>query len=408
MDKENQEKKNNLEDQSIPEVESSENQVDLKNEGVVKSLDSFNDSLEENEANVSNSVNENVDFSEISGEIASKVLENVDEPVDENTRMGNVLGEFESVNNGEKIDEFLNDIGITRKQFFIFLGIVLCFIAGVVISFYYLLSLFASQPEDIDVNNQPPENIVEEQVDEGPGLWEKITGWFGGGDKDVDEPEVPVVDQGSEEDEQDVEEPSGVVTSGEVGNDKPEVLESEAIELGYIVGIGEQSTNSLSAYVRTYRELRAVFNTDLFAYLSVVEDRESAYDEYLLRFKGTYQKALNSIQDLEVEILEYRNRVARVEAELEEVENMFFGEVEALNSEAVPELLKTFQEVGRQEVVITSELKARQAILDRYNNVENVVADRITAIELNRDAFIKGVQVVDYRNIDLDLVVEGQ
>lgn len=404
MDKENQEKKNNLEDQSIPEVESSENQVDLKNEGVVQSLDSFNDSLEENEANVSNSVNENVDFSEISGEIASKVLENVDEPVDENTRMGNVLGEFESVNNGEKIDEFLNDIGITRKQFFIFLGIVLCFIAGVVISFYYLLSLFASQPEDIDVNNQPPENIVEEEVDEGPGLWEKITGWFSGGDKDMDEPEVPVKDEEPIE----VDEPTGVSTSGEVGNDKPQVLESEAVELGYIVGVGEQSTNSLSEYVRTYRELRAVFNTDLFAYLSVVEDRESAYDDYLLRFKGTYQKALNSIQDLEAEILEYQNRVARVEAELEEVENMFFGEVEALNSEAVPELLKTFQEVARQEVVITSELKARQAILDRYNNVENVVADRITAIELNREAFIKGVQVVDYRNIDLDLVIEGQ
>jgi hypothetical protein len=35
------------------------------------------------------------------------------------------------------------------------------------------------------------------------------------------------------------------------------------------------------------------------------------------------------------------------------------------------------------------------------------VADRITAIELNKDAFIKGVQVVDYKNIDLDLIINN-
>lgn len=367
-------------------------------------------------------VDEDLDFGAMSQEIASKVKENLPEEQVQDTRIEGVMSEVEQMSGGHKLDEFLEDIGITRKQFYIFLSIVVCFIFGVIVSFYYLLSWFAATPEDIGLDDpvvEPP--VVEE---EGPSVFERFGDWIGGlfesdqVDDPLDDPvvedpivEPPVVDDktdsgnNSSNDDSKDDPIVGVDLNNVVGNQVESIVDTESIELGYLIGTSQKQENRLSEYIRTYRELRAVFNTDLFSYLSVVEDREKGFDEYLTRLKGVNQKSVLAREDLILEIAEYQARLEVIDQELDTLEGGFFGELEALNSEAVPSLLIAFQEVGKKEVVVSSELKARQAILDRYNSAEGVVDDRIKAIELNKDAFVKGVQVVDYKNIDLELII---
>ncbi len=402
----NPEGKDNQDDKLDKNLNESE-QLDIKDAEISKTLGDFAEQVSDNPEVADNTVNENVDFSEISGEIASKVRKNVDvdKPVEPKTTEED-LNQMLEIENPSKLDEFLGDVGITRRQLYIFLAIILCFVIGVILSFYYLLSLFSSTPDDI--TNEPDEPLIEEPVvDEGPGLWDRISEWFSGNEEEPtdEEPSEPVVEEPVENKDDGI---GGVGDVGSIGRDELERLDSEAIELMGIVGMSNQSQSKIGRYLDTYRKLRSVFNTDLFAYLSVVNDREAAYENYVLNLRGNYESALMAQSDLEEEINQYLVRLNALELELEAVEVEFFGEVEALNSSRVSELLGVFQELGRREVVLTSELKARQAILDRYNGIESIVTDRITAIELNREAFIQGVRVVDYRNVDLDLIIDGQ
>lgn len=349
---------------------------------------------------------------EVSKEVADEVLKRVDEseknPAPKPVLDNDVVNSLDETADSEsKLDGFLMDIGITRKQFFIFIGIILFFIAGVVLSFIFLVSLFTDDPNNIDFKDNTPEEpvVIEEPVEEvksGPGFFERL---FGGSDEPSDQDpieEKPVI---VEEDNND-DVTSGIDVSNEIGRDRPVKISYESIEVLNIVGSLERSENKLSDYIRVYRELRTVFNTDLYAYLAVVPDRELAFDEYLLKLKGTFQKFQLSKAELEQEIAELKLRNQSTEQNLERIEALFFAEVEALNSESVPNLLSSFQEAARTNVIVTSELKARQAVLDRFNNADGIVVDKITAIELNKDAFVKNVQVIDYRNIDLDLVVD--
>lgn len=361
--------------------------------------------------NVEKSVNENVDFEEISGEIASKVRENVIIEEDATSRVDSAAEEIASYTEGGKLDEFLGDIGITRQQMYIFLTIILVFIIGVIVSFYYLLSLFSNAPQDITDTPQEPPVVVEEPAEDGPGFFERISLWFdslGGENEPVEDPkDEPVEDNPVVEDPIDEDDIGGVGDVGTIGSEELDDIDGDAIELLNIIGFQQRQESRLGEYIKIYRDLRNVFNTDLFAYLSVVNDREASFESYLLSLRGNYEKALIAINDLQVEINEYNQRLNSLDDDLDQIEGQFFGEVEALNASRVDELLVVFQELGRKEVVLTSELRARQAVLDRFNGVETIVADRITAIELNKDAFVKGVQVVDYRNIDLDLIIEN-
>lgn len=382
--------------------------VDLPDNEASKTLGDFAEKVGGSES-VENNVNENVDFDEISGEIASKVRENVIIEEDATSRVESAAEEISSYAEGGKLDEFLGDIGITRRQMYIFLVIILMFIVGVIVSFYYLLSLFSNNPDDITDPPVEPPVIVEEPVEEGPGFFERISMWFEGFGSDEEPVEDPVQEDPIVEEPDEVEDGNlgGVGDVGNIGSEELDGISGEAIELVNIIGLQERESSRLGEYIKIYRELRSVFNTDLFAYLSVVNDREAAFESYLLSLRGNYEKALIAISDLQVEINGYNQRLEALDNDLDQVEGQFFGEVEALNPGRVDELLVVFQELGRKEVVLTSELRARQAVLDRFNGVESIVSDRITAIELNKDAFVKGVQVVDYKNIDLDLIIEN-
>ena len=362
-------------------------------------------------------VDDDIDFGAMSSEIASKVKANIPEEVPVEGRVDSVMSEVGSVGGVEKLDEFLDDIGITRQQFYIFVVIVVVFLTGVFVSFYYLVSWFAGGPRDILVDEPVAPPIVIEEVQK-ESFFSRVGSWWSDvwdgfrvntddssnddGSVIVDQPDEQVItpDRPNRPLQTD-----GLNLTNQVGNQVAARFSSQAVELGFLIGTSNKQTNKLSEYIRNYRELRAVFNVDLLAYLSVLDDREKGFDDYINRLKGVYQKSLLTREDLLLEIDEYKGRLQQVESQLKSVEAMFFGELEALNSESISELLVSFQEIGRRQVVITSELKARQAILDRYNGARNIVADRIRAIELNRDAFVKGVQVVDYRNIDLDLII---
>jgi hypothetical protein len=97
--------------------------------------------------------------------------------------------------------------------------------------------------------------------------------------------------------------------------------------------------------------------------------------------------------------------LTRIENLEQEIETNYINQAEALNSSILRAELVRFQELAKRRVVIRSELKAREQILNRYEDALPLISQKILAVEANKDAFIKGVKVTEFRQIDLDLVI---
>jgi hypothetical protein len=157
--------------------------------------------------------------------------------------------------------------------------------------------------------------------------------------------------------------------------------------------------------VRTSRQVRNIFNTDLFALLNNANDRKATFDQYLLDFKGYNAEALLAYEDLRQEVEKLTETLTRIENLEQEIETNYINQAEALNSSILRAELVRFQELAKRRVVIRSELKAREQILNRYEDALPLISQKILAVEANKDAFIKGVKVTEFRQIDLDLVI---
>ncbi len=304
-----------------------------------------------------------------------------------------------------RVDDLLAELNLGRKHFYMFGGCVFLLILGVVLSFSFIFSFFGEDPDDVVV---APEVIELPEEDKGPGLFER---WFGGDDEEVEVVVEEDQPEESEEDDDDAEEEepdSSVSDAIDAGSAKKTKLQSDAISLSVKLGKVEVVDDRLSFYVRSYRKVRNIFNTDLFDFLNGQENRQKSYDDYVTMFSASNEAAKLAYNELLSEVAQFEVRVDNVNADTNEIESRFFDALDGLDSEAIPGLLDAFQDLSKQRSVVKSELKARQAIADRYAKALPFIEKKIEAIEVNEDAFVKGVKVVDFDQVDLDLIIRGE
>jgi len=307
-----------------------------------------------------------------------------------------------------RVDSMMKDLNLSRKHFVIFAGCFTLLIVGIIFSFIFLFSLFGGEPEEVVV--EP--TVVEEEKE---GFFNRL---FGGGKDEPEEmPEAEPEEKPEEELEEDEEgqepasdvdeeERSTVTPAVETGGPPAKVHITNSIRASVFYGESEISEDRLAYYVRTYRRVRNIFNTDLFSFLNTVPDRGEGYDAFLTQFKGANEQAKLAFEDLRQEIADFENRLAALNEEANLIESQFFDAMDELESEALPELLSAFQDITFRRDVVKSELNARVAIGEKYQSALPFIEEKIRAIEANRDAFVKGVRVVEFEQVDLDLVIE--
>lgn len=321
-------------------------------------------------------------------------------------------------------ESFLNETNLTKKQFMMFVVFFVLLLMAIIVSFYFLISLFGSEPKEVTSS----EVVVEETVEKSNFL----TKLFGENKvaKTDESDGTPEVEKKSNDDET-VEKKTEVTDTAEVkkSEDKnatesvsEKVVETPAVEIGKVlaptfksntirvaqkIGFGETVEDRLSYYVRTYRKSRNIFNTDLFDYLAAVPDRKAGYDQFLIQFKGSFEELKLAHEDLRQEIAQYQNRLSVLTEQTSQIENKFFDELDNLQSENLPETLQAFQDLTAKKNLILSELKAHEAVEVKYSKAIPLIQSKITAIVANEDPFVKGVKVVDFRQVDLDLIIKG-
>lgn len=349
------------------------------------------------------------------------------EVMERTQKMSNEIAEDSIVNTSQQevppnplsldsgLDSFLEQLNITKKQFFTFLSVFIGLIVLMIISVYFLFIYFGSSQEEIKVITPVEvENIslIEDETDvKSDGFFSKFISMLGfGSDSDVEkekkvESEVTEALPSESSDKTNQETNSTVKPANVIGNPPVANFKSQALRLTKKVGYSSLSENRLSYFLRSFRKVRNIFNTELFSYLSQATDRGQAFDVFILQFKGANEEAKLAYEDLRQEVAELTLRVEKLRADAQILENQFFEDLDGLNSENIPEKLKAFQEVAARRDIASSELKARQSIADRYAKALPAIETKIQATEINRDAFVKGVQVVDYKQVDLDLII---
>lgn len=315
----------------------------------------------------------------------------------------------------DEMQGILAELHITRRQVVMLGAFAVSIVVLIIISFVFLLGFLG---DDVDTVERPdPEPIVIESTTEvvepeadGPSLFSRI---FGLDDDNAEDVELPEGELG----ETSVDEISaiGAEESLPIGDATTELAEVDAEPVGFVIdllatidsfGIEPDAEDKISYYVRTFRLVRNTFNTDLFALLDNAVDRQTAYDEYLASFKGQNAQALLAFEELRQEIERLDATFSRVEQVKEQAEARYLEASQALQSEDLPELLASFETLAEKSVVVRAELKAREQIFARYEQGLPLIAEKIRAVEANQDAFVRGVKVVEFPRIDLDLVVE--
>jgi hypothetical protein len=317
------------------------------------------------------------------------------------------------------LESFLDQMNITKSQFFTVLSLCFGLLILIIVSFYFLFKVFGNTQEQVKVLEVTNPVVVEEskitESDDGESFVDKIVDWlpFVGKKEKVDEPadkptEKPVENEEVSDDEKVDEKEEVSIPASEIGKTPTVSVNSSAIQASNRIGYNSLSEGKLAYFLATYRKVRNIFNTDLLSYLSQVPDRNAAFEAYLIQFKGANEEVKLAQEQLRQEIAELELRVDKLKEDAAVVENKFFDSLDTLNSETIQSDLNAFQEISRKRDLANSELKARVAIADRYKKALPAIETKIIAIEANKAPFVKGVQVIDFKQVDLDLIIQAE
>ena len=274
-----------------------------------------------------------------------------------------------------KVDGVLQDAGLTKKHVYFCCGGV-SFLAIVILIVFVGVKFFVTF---LDGGIKP------------------------GGDGDVPDFVDPV--------EEDV--PQGVVWVDSslyggilIGTDSG-LIGKSGVEQGMDVGeVDTVSDDDLAYGIEHYGKVMNALSFDVNDYLNDFSDRSSAVDDLIIELQSLYDEGVELLKDLqnetdELEVLYNGNSSGK---DLKEAE--FFAEFEDYDGDDAVSALNDFVKIGQDQVDLKAQYKARGKLYEVLYSALLYLNARIEDVTLNKEALVKGVQVVDVRGSDLDLIFE--
>ncbi len=224
-------------------------------------------------------------------------------------------------------------------------------------------------------------------------------------DEEAPEEEVPV-----DEDDEDTEEESvldssilGSILVGEgttEGDDAPGVGEN--------IGDNTDNSDSLSRYINDFAKIFAALEVDVNELLNQSSNRTETLNDYVSELNYLTYLAGQNLALLEEESEALAGKFTAVEEQKEENELRFFTELQDLDAPAAKAAFETFVDEGQDIVRLRAEFNARQKLISYYEQAAEILERRSLDIELNREALLKGVRVVEVEGSDLDLIIQEE
>ncbi len=305
---------------------------------------------------------------------AASVLEDEDGALTAQADIARDVDSFSS-----KMDGVLQDAGLTRKHVYfccggVFVLVILFAIVFFGVKFFVGFMDGGDDIDDIDdvVDEVPVDVVPDDVVDDEGQVW--VDGSLYGG-----------ILLGTDS-----------AIEGQTGV-------AEGIDVGEVV---DTYDDEYSYQIEHYGKVLNALEVDVNEYLNDFEDRTEGVDGLLVDLDELYEEGKEIISDLEYEISEFE---AVFEGNVDEktlYEEEFFAELSVQDGDDAVTALNSFVEISQEQVDIKAQYKAREKLYELLYSSLLYLNARIDDITYNREALVKGVQVVDVRGSDLELIIE--
>ena len=142
--------------------------------------------------------------------------------------------------------------------------------------------------------------------------------------------------------------------------------------------------------------------------LAQSNERRDTLEEYQNELRFFLYSGEQNVEALEEESQSLVTRFEAKEEDKAASEERYFSELKDLDAYAAVAALEAFTQDAEEIVRLRAQYNARQKLLSYYEQVLAGMELRIRDIELNEEALIQGIQVVDLEGSDLDLIIDEE
>ncbi len=205
---------------------------------------------------------------------------------------------------------------------------------------------------------------------------------------------------------------SGVIVGSSPFTGGKSYLSSREVLTSVILGGGVVFADTLTSLERAIIQLRKLSNSlevDVKVRLEQIipEEEKKAYLEAeLLTMKEILDESRASYDELGEEMENLKAEADSLTAEIKAEEKAFFENLNILSSDVSNENLESFVDLSQRQTEAKSRFKALNEIRTRFVTPFRALENRVKAIDLNKEALIKGIKVVEVGGESLDLVIK--
>jgi len=173
-------------------------------------------------------------------------------------------------------------------------------------------------------------------------------------------------------------------------------------------GLGEElfSDDSLALMIVDFAEIFEAMQVNVQDMLDQSRDREETLKEYQTELNYLLYLGRQNLVLLEEENLEIKVAFDLAVEKKLEFEKNFFNDLRELDSYATVESLDAFIVSSQDGVELKAKYKARDKLMSYYTLLIGNMELRVTDIDLNEEALVKGIQVVNITGSDIDLIID--
>lgn len=319
---------------------------------------------------------DNIGVQDVRAEVRSAASAHAPAVTDNTAANAEITKDVDSFSN--KVDNVLHDAGLSRRHLYFCCGaiVILAIIFAVV---FFGFKLFSNFIEGFESDGLEQADVPDEEGDDEVAVEPAL-------DRVWVDPSLY----------------GGIL----VGDD--ETLEVQSgIEEGTLLGeVSQTYFDELSYQIEHLGKVLNSIDFDVNEYLNDYEDRSRAVDDLIAELTGIYDEGNEILTDLEYGIAELEAKFASDTEEKAVYESEFFAEIDIQDGDDAVMALNSFIEVSKEQVEVKSRYKAMSKVYDFMDKGLVYLKARIDDITYNKEALVKGIQVVDVAGSDLDLVVE--
>lgn len=180
--------------------------------------------------------------------------------------------------------------------------------------------------------------------------------------------------------------------------------QESGLQLAYHFGFRGYSYDRLEEYIATVRQIQSALTTDIQASLNHSTDRRLVLSALIRDFDTLYAHAVENAGLVAKEVVSFQTQASTLRNNKSPPEKNFNTNLSTFLPRESRQSLEDFISVSKNEVEVRAQLGAFTQ-LDKYYQIAVVkLAARIKDLKANQEALVKGINVFDIKNSDLNII----